>query len=146
MKYIFFFIFVILNLVLLLKMPSGDARSNYLKIFGFGIPLTFVLAAVVLLLVKFSGNTPSGQFKNVFFAVVVSILSVMLVNFMCLVGDYFLERMINFHNVNNASNADSFPVSFVVKNLRLVRIGMRMVFLLASTVGLYGIWLSKINE
>ena len=143
MKYLMFVLFAVVNLVIILKVPDGLAKLKVLKYLGLAIPLTLVVATLIMLLLKVLNYTPELQFKNTFFSVLMSVLTILLLNCMIIIGVYMLDRMIGFHQVHNANNLDRFPVSFVSKNHINIKTGIKVLFFLGSLLMFYGIWLGK---
>jgi len=143
MKIIFYLAFAAINLLLILRIPDGAAKMKYLKFLGWGIPITFVTAILVMLAMKIIGMRPDDPFKNIFFGIILSILTILLTNIIIIAADHIIDMQLKFHTTCNAVNSDRFPVRFLVKNEQVIRNGVRVIFFLGSLLMLYGIWLRK---
>lgn len=143
MKIIFFIIFAAINLALVLKSPEGAAKLKYLKFYGLGIPATFVLAVVVMLLMKAMNMRPDESLKNLFMALLMSILMVLMLNIMVIASSYLVDFLLKFQTSQNAANAGRFPVSFVSRNQDTIKQVFKWLFFSGSLLMLYGLWLAK---
>lgn len=143
MKILLFIVFVAVNIFLMLKLPSGAEKLKYLKIYGLGIPVTFVIALIVMLLLKALGVQPNGEVKDLFFGVILSILTVLMMNIMIIGADYIIDLLLQYQKNHNAANLNRFPVRFLIMHKNAVRTVFKALFSLSSVLMFYGVWLSK---
>lgn len=143
MKYLFFLIFALVHLALVISSPEGPAKLKYLKIYGLAIVATFLMAVLVMFAIKLSGAYPSAQTKAFFFAVLMSILAVLLANSMVVIGNYMIELLLNHHRGNGIPAAEQAQVRFVARNRQMISYVLKGIFLLATLWGLYGLWFGK---
>lgn len=138
MKYILFAGFALVQFALILSSPEGAARLRYLKGYGLAIPVAFLLAVLVMLAIKLSGVYPGAQAKSLFFAVLMSVLAILLSNAMVLVGGYMVDLLLGFQKEKGAGQVD-----FVVRNRKAIFWVLKGIFLLATLWGLYGLWFGR---
>lgn len=143
MKIICYLAFAAINLGIMLRIPDGEAKIKYLKLLGWGIPITFVTAVLIMLAMKATGMRPDESFRTIFFAIVLSILAVLLMNIIIIAADYIIDIQLKFHATHNAANSSRYPVRFLVKNEQAIRNGIRIIFFLGSLLVLYGVWFRK---
>lgn len=136
-------LFGLINLVLLICSPDGTAKLKFLKIYGLAIPSTFLMAILVIFAIKLSGIYPSVQIKTVFFAILISVLAIILANAMVIIGNYMIEFMLNFHERNGTVLKNRPQVSFVIRNRQSIQYVLKAFFFLATLWGLYGLWFGK---
>lgn len=129
--------------MLIISSPEGAAKLKYLKIYGLAIPATFLLVVLVMFALKLSGAYPGVQTKTFFFAILMSILALILSNAMVIVGNYLIDPMLNYHYGNGKVSVEQVQVRFVVRNRQVIGHVLKGVFLLATLWGLYGIWFAK---
>lgn len=143
MKIICFIVFAAINLLLMLRVPEGAAKLKYLKIYSIGIPVTFLLAVLAMLLMKAGSMRPDESVKAIFMAVLMSILMILLMNIIVIASSYLVDFLLKFHTSQNAANADRFPVSFLSQNQTTVKNVFKWLFFSGSLLMLYGLWVAK---
>jgi len=143
MNIIFFILFGTVNLILLFRIPDADAKLRYLKIYGWGIPITFAIAVLAMLLMKAMNMRPDEAVKGIFFGILMSVLTLLLLNIMVIGAGYLIEVLLKFQTNHNSANTSRFPVQFVVKNKEGIMLTLKIVFFLSSLLMLYGVWLGK---
>lgn len=143
MKYLFFLFFALVHLALVISSPEGPAKLKYLKIYGLAIAASFLLAMLVMFAIKLTGAYPSAQTKTFFFAVLMSILAILLSNSMVVIGTYMIEFLLDYHRGNGIAAAEQAQVRFVVRNRQIISYVLKGIFLLATLWGLYGLWFAK---
>lgn len=143
MRYLMFILFTIIHLAMVLKIPEGAMKFKYLKYMAIAIPVVFAIAALSALVIKATGHVPSAHFKNTFFSVVLSVLTVLLLNCMIIIGAYMVDRVLGFHQAHNAGNLNRFPVNFVMKYHINIKTGIKMFFFLGAVLMFYGTWLGR---
>ncbi|WP_294824969.1 hypothetical protein [uncultured Flavobacterium sp.] len=143
MKIAFYIIFAIITLLVMLRIPDGPAKLKYIKLLAWGVPATLAVAILAMLTVKVLGIRPDEDFKEIFFGIVLSTLAVLLINGMLIGADYIIDFQLKFHSAHNAANSSRYPIRFLVKNERLIRIVVRITFFLGSLLMFYGVWLKN---
>ncbi|MNK09088.1 hypothetical protein D3C87_270380 [compost metagenome] len=127
----------------MLKVPEGNAKLKYLKGYGIAIPVTMVLAILGMLLMKAAGFIPSLAFRDFFFSVLMSVLTVLLMNCMVIIGAYMIDWLLAYHTTHQVTNIKRPPVRFVVQYKDHLKLALKVVFFLASWLVLYGSWFGK---
>jgi hypothetical protein len=143
MKYLMFLLFAAINLILVLKIPEGQDKLKMLKLTGLAIPVSLILAILVMLVIKAIGLVPGEQTKNMFFSVLMSVLTALVQVSIIIIGMFMIEKMLGFHQVYNSQNTDRLPVEFVVRNQQLIIYILKSLFFAGSLIMLYGLWVDK---
>jgi|GEM_PF-6191272 len=143
MNIFFCILFGIINFILVFRIPDGDAKLRYLKIYGWGIPISFAIAVLVMLLMKAMNMRPDEAVKGIFFGILMSVLTLLLLNIIVIGAGYLIEMLLKFQTNYNSANTARFPVHFVVKNKEGIMLTLKIVFLLGSLLMLYGVWIGK---
>lgn len=143
MKILFFILFASINLGLTLKTWDQTARIKHLKLLGLGIPVTFVIAILVMLAIRLMNIRPHDNLKGIFFSIVMSILTILLLNIMVITASYLIDHLVKFHQEQNASNVQRLPVSFLLKNQVIIKNVFKVLFFMGSLLMFYGLWIAK---
>jgi hypothetical protein len=140
MKILIYLFFVAICFVLLFFLNNSMTRKQGFTLYGASLVLLPILALAFMAILKVSGFQPGPDFKGFFFAILMSLATLILVSLIVLIGDLILASLTGFQEQHNSANLNRQPVSFALKNKNNIMLFYRGLFFLGSCLGLYGVW------
>ena len=129
-----------LNGWLLLRLAPRLAAPVLIKRAG----ATFALAPVILIAIILSmaaiGASPPGGFGNRLFETFFTIEILAMLSIMNGVFHGMVDGTIAFHRRVNAANLDRFPVSFLIRRARGLKLFGTLAWCAGGALMLYGVW------
>lgn len=134
---------MISNFILIFKVnevlkPKAAAIS-----YGITLVIVPVLMIAGIYLLRVIDFRADQQFQDNYFAVLFSLVVMMLLNLVVVSADAMTRKLFHFQEAENTVNAVRNPVRFALENKPGIKVIYRTVFFVGSSVVFYGIWLSK---
>jgi len=141
MKIVCWLAFIIANFWLLFVFTTKFERANVIKVAIALVPALFLLAVVVMLLMKVAGLRPDENVKNIFFSTLMALVVLVMINLFNQLFFYMLDTVLAFHQKNNSANLERQPLKFFIENQMNIKRAATIIWFLGSTIMFYGIWL-----
>lgn len=143
MKIFCWLLFVGINFWLLFFLTKKFERSFLLKTFALGIPVLFVTAVAIILLMAATKLKPGDSFEFFFISSMFALLVLIMINLANQFFFFMIDSVVSFHQKNNAANIERQPVKFLISNQDALKRISTIIWFLGSALMLYGIWLGK---
>lgn len=143
MKILICLFFAICCFMLIFFLNSGMSKKQGILLYGVSLVALPVLAVAVMLTMKISHIQPGHDFKFFFFAILMSLTTLVMINLIILAADFILSGLIGFQEKYNSEKLNRKPVSFAIKNQSHIMLFYRILFFLGSCLMFYGIWFDK---
>lgn len=140
MKIAIYLVFTFLIFASLFIISNKNSPSKLLKIL-FVILGSLIICA--MLLSAFIDITPQEIKSNVFFAIYVSCIIVIVVSIANHLSHMLINYIVYFHEKNNFANINKNPIKFLIEKKILIKKIFTIIWFLGSLIMLSGIWFGK---
>jgi len=143
MKNLFFILFIIIDFIFIFKVndllkPKAAAVS-----YGIGLVLVPVLMLEGIYLLRVFNFHADQQFQDIYFAVMLSLVVMILMNLVVIAADAMTRKLFHFQETENTVNAGRNPIRFAMANKPGIKVWYRTAFFVGSILMFYGIWLGS---
>jgi hypothetical protein len=129
-----------LNGWLLLGLAPRLAASTLLKRAGAAFAIAPLILVAIMLCVAATGRAPSDGFGNWLFQSFFTVEILALLSIFNAIFHGMVDVIITFHQRANAANLHRFPISFLIRQERGLKLFGTLAWCAGGALMLYGVW------